>query len=117
MVAGGIGETHFEVKGISMWWWRKVRRAAIPSELRDRFELFGEDVFAHALAVGVQTGTQGVELIGLLQAKRSEIMAWLQERRDIAERREQRLETSEWAILIFVVCGVAVDLMLLAHGA
>jgi hypothetical protein len=40
---------------------------------------------------------------------------WLTERADSHERREQRLETIEWAILIFVVLAVIVDVVLLCH--
>lgn|SRR5487761_956342 len=94
-----------------MWWWRKVRYAEIPEELRDRFELFGEDVLAQAVSSAQWNSiVQGVELIGLIQQKRREIMAWLRERRDLAERREQRVETLEWAILIFVGIEVLHDL-------
>ena len=64
-----------------MWWWRKVRFADIPDELRDRFEVFGEDVLAHALAVGGFNSEQGVELLGLLRQKRQEMLDWLRERR------------------------------------
>ena len=70
-----------------MWVWRKVRHANIPAELRDRFELFGEDVLTHALAMGAQTMEQGVELVSLIQQKREEMKEWLRERRDVAERR------------------------------
>jgi len=99
-----------------MWWWRKVRYANIPAELRDRFEAYGEDVLAHALAVGGGSPEQGVELMSLIPQKRAEIMAWLMERRDLAERREQRLETWELAILIFVVFGVIADIFLIFKG-
>jgi|SRR5271167_208211 len=99
-----------------MWWWRKVRYADIPSELRDRFELYGEAVLADALAVGAQTIKQGEELVWLLQEKRGSLEDWLRERRDVAERQAQRLETVAWALLIFVVCGVATDVVLLIHG-
>lgn len=99
-----------------MWWWRKVRHARLPQELRDRFEVYGETVLALMLTTGQpNVSFQGVELLDLVRQKRSEIVAWLQERRDLAERREQRLETSEWAILIFVVAGVITDAGIFAH--
>jgi hypothetical protein len=97
-----------------MWWWRKVRRAEIPAELRDRFELFGEDVLAHGIAAG-EHSSKGVELDGLLKQQRAEILSWLREKRDEAARHADRLETVEVAILIFVVTGVIVDLLLLWH--
>jgi hypothetical protein len=50
----------------------------------------------------------GVELAGLGQQKRQEIVEWLRERRDAAALHEDRVETVEWAILVFVVLGVVV---------
>ncbi len=97
-----------------MWWWRKVRKANISEELRTKFERFGQDVLAQALAVGAQR-TQGVELLELLQGDRTPIMEWLTERRDIHERKEDRLETVEWLILIFVIVGVLADILILVH--
>jgi hypothetical protein len=97
-----------------MWRWRKVRRANIPEQLRTQFERYGEDVLAHALAVGAHH-TQGPELLNIMSGDRSPIMAWLTERRDIHERREDRLETVEWAILIFVIVGVLADVAIVAH--
>ena len=41
---------------------------------------------------------------------------WLTERADLKERHEQRLETVEWGIFVFVILGVIVDLLLLIHG-
>ena len=70
----------------------------------------------HAVAGGViNSFAQGTELISLLQQKRSEILEWLAERRDHVERREDRLETSEWAILIFVIISIVADLLLLKY--
>jgi hypothetical protein len=92
-------------------WLRKVRRANISKDLRTRFERFGEDVLAHALAVG-SILTQGRELLNLIEGHREEVMEWLTERRDIHERREQRLETAEWAILVWVVVGVIADIII-----
>jgi hypothetical protein len=95
-----------------MWWWHKVTRADIPDELRERFELHGETPMALAIESGDATRI-GAELAGLGQMKRAEIVAWLRERRDIEARHADRVETVEWAILIFVVVGVLLDLGLL----
>jgi len=97
-----------------MWWWRRVRRADIPQELRERFELFGETLTALAIESG-DANRIGAELAALGQQKRREIVEWLRERRDIAARHEARVETVEWAILIFVVIGVAADIAIVAH--
>ena len=67
-------------KGQEMWWGRKVRYATVLPELRDRFEVFGEHVLVHAIAGGIiNSPAQGVELIGLIQQNRPEILAWLTE--------------------------------------
>ena len=84
-----------------------MRRAAIPPGLRERFELYGEDVLAHTM------GTWATEISG---ETRQHVLEWLRERRDIAERHENRLETVEKAILIFVVLGVIVEAVNLAKA-
>jgi hypothetical protein len=89
-----------------MWWWRKVRRANIAQEERDKFERYGETVVAMGIAMHLDK-MPGLE--PLVAA------AWLTERADLAERREDRLETVEWAVLIFVVVGVIADIFLVLH--
>jgi hypothetical protein len=91
-----------------MWWWRKVRRAGVSDDLRKQFERYGETVIAQALATAPM-GLYGGPLYGLLNKEHQAALDWLTERRDIHERREDRLETVEWAILIFVVVGVIVE--------
>ena len=92
-----------------MWWWkwRKVRRATLPPALRDEFELLGEDVLAHTASI------VATELSG---EKRQRVFEWLRERRDIAERHENRLETVEKWILIFVFLGVVVEVVNLVRA-
>jgi hypothetical protein len=97
-----------------MWWWRKIHHANIPDELRTQFELFGEDVLAHAIGAG-EHSSKGAELNELLRQKRDEILEWLREKRSEAARHDDRVETVEWAILIFVVIGVVADLAIVAH--
>jgi hypothetical protein len=67
-----------------------------------------------ALASGLPALGAG-PLAGLLQNQWKAALEWLTERRDIHERREDRLETVEWAILIFVIVGVLADLAIVAH--
>jgi len=97
-----------------VWWWHGIRRADIPQELRDRFELHGETLMALAIESG-DANRIGAELAALGQQKRQEIVDWLRERRDIAQRHADRLETVEWAILIAVVIGVVADVLIVAH--
>jgi hypothetical protein len=39
-----------------------------------------------------------------------EIIAWLQERRDLTVQQEDRLETVEWALLMFVFVSVVLEI-------
>jgi hypothetical protein len=99
-----------------LWWWRKVRPAAIPQNLRDQFEQFGEDVLAGALAAGQESEPQP-ELASLLRQHRQSLWLWLTERRDIADRQRQRTETVEIAILVFVIVGVVSDVCFFVRSA
>jgi hypothetical protein len=54
-------------------------------------------------------------LLGFLNQNWREALAWLTERRDIHERKEDRLETVEWAILVFVIVGVLADILIVVH--
>jgi hypothetical protein len=102
-----------------MWWWRTVRRAVIPEQIRDEFERYGENIIAlvHALpwTPGVLTPQTPLNLTlhDLVYHYRTDAIAWVTERRDKAERREQRLETSNGQFLIFVISRVVTDLALL----
>jgi hypothetical protein len=81
--------------------WRKVRRANISSELRAQFELFGEDVLAHAVGGG-EFSRKEAELDNLLRERHREIVEWLQERRDDRERRDR------------LMCWIAVATLIVA---
>jgi hypothetical protein len=52
----------------------------------------------------------GSELADLGQHKRREIVAWLQERHDLTTQQEDRLETVEWALLMFVFVSVVLEI-------
>jgi hypothetical protein len=97
---------------MSMWRWQTVRRADIPQDLREQFELFGETIMALAIESG-DANRIGQELAWLGQNKRWEIVAWLRERRDIEACHADRLEAVEVGILVFVVIGVILDLGIL----
>jgi beta-lactamase regulating signal transducer with metallopeptidase domain len=91
-----------------MWWWRKVRRAEISDKLRTDFERYGETMIALALANPAIADYSG-SFFAQIKNEHKAALDWLTERRDIHERREDRLETVEIAILIFVVLGVIVE--------
>ena|SRR2546425_11159030 len=93
-----------------MWWWRKVRRANISQGLRDELERWGEPVVVGALVLAPDMPSS--PLHSLVTEHRNDTLAWLTERRDLTERREQRLETLEIGILVFVVVGVVFDFLL-----
>jgi hypothetical protein len=98
-----------------MWWLRKVRKADIPEADRDTFERFGEPVIGMLLAGGFSPPLPELAQIYADKAKQEHARDWLTERSDAHERREQRQETLEWAVLIFVVVGVLVDILPLLH--
>jgi hypothetical protein len=98
-----------------MWWWHKITHAKIESQLRERFERYGETLMALAIESGDATRI-GSDLASLGQGNREQIIEWLQERRDIVTNREDRLETVEWAILVFVLLGVILDVVLVIQG-
>lgn len=102
--------------GLFMWWWRKVRKANIPEELRATFEQFGETVIATFLATGTTAKYTYTGPLGVLNESWQEALAWLAERRDIQERREDRLETVGWAILIWVIMGLIADIILVMRS-
>jgi hypothetical protein len=96
------------------WWLRKVRVANISPAIRDELERSGEAVLAHALAAPLDTPTS--PLHKFRYAERPAAEAWLTERRDIAERKEKRVELVEWAILLFVIVGVVADITLVIRA-
>jgi hypothetical protein len=95
--------------------WRKVRRANIPDDVRQAFEKTGQ----FAVAAELNHDFPPAKPIlrdrypdGTIKLHGRE---WIREQIDRAERREDRLETVEWAILIFVVVGVVADCLIVAH--
>jgi hypothetical protein len=97
----------------------RIRRASISDELRSEFEKAGTQVVALALGLGnlVPGGGQFVSQIQQnVLGHQAEASAWLQEKRDEETCDKRRTEIVEWAILLFVVVGVLVDLLLLKQG-
>jgi hypothetical protein len=122
MVANGIGGPNVPARGntamqLRLWWWRKVRYATIPKEARDIFERFGDSVIGSVVTNGM--GQRHGDLHKIYtdtDHMLTHATAWLTERADLRELHEQRLETAEWAILVFVIVGVVLDLLLVSHG-
>ena len=96
-----------------MWWWRKIRKANISGDLRTQLEVYGEAIIAQALATSTLAQYSGP--LGFLQTNSAGALEWLTERRDLDEHREDRLETVEWAILVFVIIGVLADCLIVAR--
>lgn len=81
--------------------------------MRDLFERHGENVIGMVLAGGFNPATLDLQsLYGSDVAKRM-ATEWLTERGDSHERREQRLEFLEWAIVALIVVEVFLSLY---HG-
>jgi hypothetical protein len=94
-----------------MWWWRKVRKADIPFEIRSLFEQIGESCVQLILTGGLTPRAPNFQKIYQSNQYVEYAEAWLTEKGDSRELHEQRLETVEWAILIFVVLGVFADFL------
>jgi len=59
-----------------MWWWRKVTYAKLEPELRKRFEIYGENVIAQAVAnpdIGMGAG----DLPALIRSNYALALDWL----------------------------------------
>jgi hypothetical protein len=93
--------------------WTHVRDANISQDLREKFELLGEDVIAMAIAGAITTNV----FLNVVYQNHDQAVAWLKERRDEHELRQDRLETAEWLILLFVVVGVILDIVIIFHLA
>jgi len=92
---------------------RTVRKANISKEDRDLFERYGEAVIGSVLASGLHPRAPELMAIYAGVGKVEQARDWLTERADFHERREQRVEAVEWAVLIFVVVSVVVEILLL----
>jgi hypothetical protein len=101
---------------LRLWWWRKVRYAVIPKESRDIFERFGDSIIGNVVTGFAGQRVAELDLICTDPQRREEATAWLTERGDLRELHEQRLETAEWAILVFVLLGVILDVVLVIQG-
>jgi hypothetical protein len=101
---------------LTLWWWPKVRYATIPKDSRDIFERFGESIIANVVTGFAGQRVAELDLICTNRKMRDEATAWLTERGDLRELHEKRIETVEWAILIFVVAGVILDVVRLWMG-
>lgn len=93
-----------------MWWWHKVRKAQIRADARAEFERYGTPVIAHALAISGQSPGFPGHVVSYVTAHANDATAWLTEKRDIEARHADRIETLEWAILIFLVVGTIVEI-------
>lgn len=96
----------------------KVRPAKIEARLRDMFEQAGVET-VRTLVFIATVNREGLpeawKQISVPSEERNAALEWLTEKADIAERKEQRVELIEWAILVFVILGVVTDVLLLIH--
>ena len=102
-------------------WWTKIRRAEIDANLREQFEALGETLISLRLAplapADQMVGAQLQNLVvgplvhSAVSSHQTEAAAWLREKRDIQKQREDRLETVEWAILIFAIVAAIVGII------
>jgi len=95
---------------------RRVRRANIAQRSRDLFERFGEDIIAQMVAASFTPRVRDLQDMYNDDAMLRHAAMWLTERGDEKVLHEQRVEFVEWAILLFVVAGVILDIILVCRG-
>jgi hypothetical protein len=93
------------------WWWRRVRKAAIPKAERDIFERYGEIVIGSVLTSGLAPQMPELRLLhgDANPALKEHARDWLTERGDSREQQEQRLETAEWLIILLILPGAITE--------
>lgn len=94
-----------------MWWWTKVQKADIPPDVRAKFESMGTAVVSQVVARGqefVGAASLATFVLRPLPTVKNPVnekecaIAWLVEQRTMDERRRDKMETIEIAILVFV---------------
>ena len=91
---------------------RQIRQADIPKDERDLFERYGENVIGQVLASSFTPAAGALTKLQGNDDMKAHARDWLTERADAHERREQRLEILEWAIVGLIVVEIIVDTML-----
>ena len=100
-----------------MWWLKKVRHANLNPELRDAFNAFGILGMTDCLVKNVPPAPGTGHKLGMDdQAIKRAGYDWIKEYSDKVERRDNRLEVLEWAILIFVGGELIIDFIRLIWG-
>jgi len=95
--------------------WRKIRKAEIPDSDKDIFERFGESAIQSILTSGLQPHHPELKEVYVRPERLKNAEKWLTERADVHERRENRLETVEWAILTIFIFSLVVESLQLLH--
>jgi hypothetical protein len=75
------------------------------------FEVYGETMIAMVMATREEKNRGGLNIT----QHGGDALAWLRERHDVYARREDRLETVEWAILLFVAFSLLTDVVIMIH--
>ena len=96
---------------MSMFRWTRIKKARIQTEHRDIFERYGENVIAMMLVSGLNPGTGELYKVYNDDSAKASARDWLTERSTFHERREDRLETLEVLILIFVFAELLFDVI------
>jgi hypothetical protein len=99
----------------------RVRRATIDENKRKEFERCGIQVVSLALALGsITPGSKQFPtfiLKMIVLGGQNEAAEWLREKRDEEECHATRIEIIEWAILVFLVLSVILEIMALIKNA
>jgi hypothetical protein len=96
---------------------RKIGKADISKGHRQLFEQCGVATIQLTLASGHTPASALLRGIYInAENLGSDAEAWLIEQADKHANKEWRIEVAEWAVLIFVILGVIVDVLLLLKG-
>jgi hypothetical protein len=98
------------------WRWTQVKPAKLSEEQREIFESYGENVIALVVAGGFRPAVGDLYPLYENAAVKRDARDWLAEQGAKRERREDRLETLEVAILILVAAELAMNVATAFHG-
>jgi len=95
--------------------WFQIRKATIPPELRQTFEQHGIGTMQNLLATPDRPFVYRGQISSVYQV-REDLLRWLTEQYDRAERKETWTLTMEAAIIVLIVVEIILGIMGLRHS-
>jgi hypothetical protein len=100
---------------MSIWRWAQVKQAKIDEKQREIFESYGENVIALIVAGGFNPVVGDLYPLYSNAQIKQDARNWLAEQGAKRERREDRLETLETAILLLVAAELVINIASAFH--